>query len=541
MPRLTRNIIYNLIGQGLLLVLGFVAVKYVFKELGEDALGIIYFTLMMNAVLVGVLDLGIFATTVREISAHFNDEPGYIGELIRTASLFCWSAYVLLAVAVYFGAPLLVEKWIYLKTIDSGTATQVLQVLGIGALIAFPRSLYSSLFRGLQRMEFNNIIDVGTTALQQLGVIMILAFGGKLLPVAYWLSASFGLGMLCYVLCAHRFFPWWTFVPCFFTGVVRRNLRYSSNMMSISFLAMVQMQADKVIMSKLLPIGLLGYYGFAYSAVSRATLLTSAIAQAAFPSFSSLFRTRGRDCMMPQYRKLQDLVCFGSVPLFAAIPFAAIPVFGFVFDPYVAKMLLLPITFLAIGFYMNGTLNVPYVFSLAVGRPDISVRSNFYALFIVLPVTGILIYYFGLAGASFSWVFYHVFGYSYAVPRICSECLEIPVSEWYWHVFKIALLACLTYGLAWLIFELLEAHSILYAGLSYTGASIIFLAGSFFMMGSELRETLVEGLHALKMRVAHLISHWSELYPVSLRKSRNVANPSAHPRVDTEVKRGWDE
>jgi O-antigen/teichoic acid export membrane protein len=240
MPRLTRNIIYNLIGQGLLLVLGFVAVKYVFKELGEDALGIIYFTLMMNAVLVGVLDLGIFTTTVREVSVHFNDEPGYIGELIRTASLFCWSAYVLLAVAVYFGAPLLVEKWIYLKTMDPGTATHVMRVLGIGALIAFPRSLYTSLFRGLQRMEFNNIIDVGTTALQQLGVIVILAFGGKLflafggklLPVVYWLAASFGLGMLCYVLCAQRFFPWSALVPGFFTAVVRRNLRYSSNLIN---------------------------------------------------------------------------------------------------------------------------------------------------------------------------------------------------------------------------------------------------------------------------------------------------------------------
>jgi len=491
MTILSKNIIYNLFGQGLLLILGFVAVKYVFKELGEDALGIIYFTLMMNGVLVAVLDMGICSTTVREVSAHFHDERGYIVDLIRTASLFYWGAYVLLAVVVYFGAPFLVEKWIKLETMNFGIATHVLRVLGIAVLVALPRSLYSSLFRGLQRMEFNNIIDVTTSALQQFGIILILALGGGLLPVVYWLAASFGLGMLCYLLVAGLFFPWRALVPGFSTSVVRRNLRYSSNMMSVSLLAMVHTQSDKVIVSKLLPIGALGYYGFAYSAVSKATLLTSAVAQAAFPSFSSLYRTGGRASMMWQYRKLQDLICFGTVPLFAAIPFAVLPVFGFVFNPDVAMMLLLPLTFLTIGFYMNGTLNVPYVFSLAVGKPEISARSNFYALFIVLPVAGVLVYFFGLAGAGFSWVFYHMFAYSYAVPRICLECLEISVGEWYAPVLKIAALIGGTYGVAWGLVASIGVYTLQALGLAYVAASFAFLIGAFWMISGELRETLL--------------------------------------------------
>src|SRR4030042_4854505 len=131
MSRLSKNIIYNLFGQGLLLILGFVAVKYVFKQLGEEALGIIYFTLAANAILCAVLEMGICSTTVREVSAHFDDEPDYIHNLIRTASLFYWLAYVLLAVVIYFGSPILVDKWINLKTMDVATATQVLRILGI--------------------------------------------------------------------------------------------------------------------------------------------------------------------------------------------------------------------------------------------------------------------------------------------------------------------------------------------------------------------------------------------------------------------------
>lgn len=212
--------------------------------------------------------------------------------------------------------------------------------------------------------------------------------------------------------------------------------------------------------------------------------------------------------MMSQYRKLQDLLCFGTVPIFGIIPFAVLPVFGFVFNPDVAKMLLLPITFLALGFYMNGALNVPYIFSLAVGKPEISSKSNFLALFIVLPVTALLIYLFGLIGAGFSWVFYHLFAYSYAVPRICSECLNISVWKWYLHVFKIFLLISMTYGLAWAINEFIGSHSILSLTLAYTVGFIAFLIGAYFMIGDELKKTLLQLPRTLKTKIAGGFSKW---------------------------------
>ncbi len=503
--RLSKNIVYNFFGQGLLLLLGFVAVKYVFKQLGEDALGIIYFTLTMNSVLCTVLELGISTTTVREVSAHFNDEPEYIRDLIRTASLFYWGGFLLLAVVVYFGAPFLVEKWINLESMDTATATLVLQIMGISALVGLPRTLYMSLFRGLQRMEFNNIIDVAATALQQFGIILILVMGGALLHVVYWIAASFGICILFYVLAVQRFFSWRALVPAYCPSVVRRNIRYSSSMTSISLFSMVHLQADKLIVSKLLPIGLFGYYGFASSVISKSRFLTSAVSLAAFPSFSSLFKEGDRATMMSQYRKLHDFLCFGTVFVFAAIPFATLPLFGYLFNPEVAETLLLPVTFLTIGYYMNATLYVPYVFSLAVGKPGISARSNFYALFVVLPVTAALIYHFGLAGAGFSWVFYHLFAYSYAIPRICSQCLEIPAGQWYLHVFKILGLIGATYGIAWLFVASGGTYSVPVLAVAYAAASLAFLVCSYLMIGGELRVTLLRLSQVLRMRRAEIV------------------------------------
>jgi len=501
MSRLTKNIIYNLLGQGLVLILGFVAVKYVFKQLGGDALGIIYFALSVNAVLCAIFGMGISSTTVREVSAYFDDEPEYVCNLIRTFSFFYWFVYVLLAVIIYFGAPILVDKWINLKTMDVAMATQMLRILAISALLALPKSLYVSLFRGLQRMEFNNFIEVLSSGLRQFGIIVILAFGGGLLLVTYWIAFSFAIGVLFYILAARRFFPWQSFLPFYHPQVVKRNLKYSSHMASISLLAIIQTQSDKLIVSKLMPVSLLGFYSFAYSIVSKATILTSAVADAAFPSFSSLFKANQRDIMMAQYRKLQDLICFGMVPLLAVIPFVALPLFSFIFNPEAAKMLLLPVTFFSLGFYMNGTLNIPYVFSLAVGKPEISVKANFLALFIVLPVTVLLIYFFGLTGAAFSWIFYHLFSYSYAVPRFCRECLKISVQEWYLHILRILILVILTYGVGWVLIEFIGSYSILSLILAYAGATLIFLTCTYFVINNELRNTLLQFLRGFKIKI----------------------------------------
>jgi O-antigen/teichoic acid export membrane protein len=261
-------------------------------------------------------------------------------------------------------------------------------------------------------------------------------------------------------------------------------------MAAISLLSMIHQQADKAVVSKLLTVGTFGYYGLAYGAVAKGQFLTMSAAQAALPSLSALFKAGKREELLAQYRKLQDLICFSTVPVFAAFPFAAIPLFTFVLNPHAARMLLTPITFLCLGFYMNGTLNAPFMFTLAVGRPDIAARVNFYALFAVLPVTVLLVKFFGLPGAGFSWVFYHLFAYAIMMPPTCSECLDMPVWKWYLHLFRIFALAALTYGGAWLIITFVGSSSILSLALGYVFASIAFVAAAYRLIGDELRETL---------------------------------------------------
>lgn len=491
MNRLSKNLIFNVAGQGTVLVLSLIAVKLIFKQLGDDVFGILYFNITMATVVTAVLELGVLATTTREVSLHSDSEPTYITGLIRTASLLYWSFSLLIAGAVFITAPILVRHWIILRTTDAGTASTMIRILSISTMTVLPRSLYTSLFRGRQRMAINNIIDIITTTAQQLGILVVLKLGAGVFAVSGWISASMILSLVAYLIVAGRIFGPHALVPGFDMAVVRRNASYTRLMLANSLLSLVHTQADKVIVSKLLPVGEFGFYGFASATVGRVTFVATAIGQAAFPSFSTLFASGDHHALIRQFRKLQDLVCFITAPLFAAVCFAALPVYGYLFNTSVATRLLLPTTLLALGFYMNSVLNQPFMLSFAVGKPQIIVKANVLALFVVLPVTALLIVSYGITGAALSWVFYNLFAYVYIVPKICRETLRIPVWSWYKQVLKSASLAFIAYGLAWELSRSGGSSSLPALFLGYVAASVVFMAAAYLLIGHDLRDTIL--------------------------------------------------
>lgn len=504
MSRLKKNIQYNIIGQLSILILGLVAVKSIFGNLGADVLGIIYFTATTNALFLVILDFGISATANREVSAHFKDESDYIHDLIRTGSLFYWGAFALVGIAVYFMAPIFVEKWINLKTLEAATAVNILRVLGITALCALPESLYFNLIKGLQRMEYSNIINVLFAALRQAGTILILNFGGNVYHVVFLYAVSYCLPILAYLIVLTKFFHLRAFLPGYSSKVLKKNLGFASKLTLQTIFLAIYNQFDKLIISKLMPIGLLGCYSFAQSNVRKATIIQSAIETAAYPSFCALFARGDRKRLMSQYRRLQDLVCFVNAPLLALISFAIFPVLSYTFNEDIAKQLLLPTILVCIGFYISATLRLPQQLAVAMGRPEIEMKTNGYSLIIMLPLTALLIYFWGLTGVGVAFILRRLYHYVFAVPKYCSECLRIPALEWYGHVLKFFILLSLTYGVPWLILRMVNQYSIPSLVITYMGATFCFLAGSYKLISDELKKTIMNYFRVVKLRIVRV-------------------------------------
>lgn len=497
MSRLSKNIFYNLSGNVLLLALGFVSIRYIFRSLGEDALGIISFTILINTLIRMFLQKGVSSTIVREVSANYKVNQNYLIRVSQTFSVVYWVIFFVSAVAIYFTAPFIVKNWIILKSMDENIATSVFRVLGIASLVALPVSFYSSLLNGIQRMEFINFTDVFTTALQQFGAILILQFQGSLFAVVNWYAGCYLLRVLLYFSFSSKFFSLKAMQPLLSFNVLKNSWDFMSRMLFISVVSPLRTQIDKLILSKILPIGVLGYYSIAWNNISRGQLLTRSISSAAFPLFSSLYKTGNMSDLRSHYDRLQHLICIVILPIFAFIPYAALPLFSFVLNEQAAHTLLLPVFFLSLGFFLNGTLNIPHIVTLAMGKPGILAKQNLYSFFFVVPITVPLIYFGKLNGAGLAWIVNQLFIYLYFVPRFCKECITISVWHWYKPILKILFLTTISYGIGGFVLMKTKSTSLSHLAVSYAVASLFYLVGAWFIMGEELKIWIIQKYHLL--------------------------------------------
>lgn len=488
--KVTRNSLYNLFGQSAMLLVGFLAARVLFRGLGEDAFGLILFATTLNAVLSNLLDLGLMATTVRAIAVHRRDAR-YLSAYVRTVTTLYWSTYAVLVCGAYLAAPIIVTHWIHLSTLPPETARVALWLLLTGAFSSVLRNLYSGIFRGLQRMEFNNLIDVGMNVLQQAGAIVLLLLGEGLMAVAVWMLFTYLLAVLTYVLCLTRFFPLPAFVPGYEPAIVRDQWRYTASIAGSTVLSTAFVQSDKLVVSKLLPLSAFGYYAFAWASVWRVAALGTVVSQAAFPSLAALLQAGAVERAVRQFRNLQDIVCYATAVPVAALAFGSLPLFRYLFGLHVAESLLLPVLLLSIASYMQATLIMVITVAGAGGRPDLLTRLNLIAVFTFLPALVLLVAMFGLTGAGLAWIAYYGLAYSYLVPRVCRHCLGVSAGSWYRQVGQALAVGTVTYGAGWVVCYALFRTEPSYWVLSFVLATAAFALLAAVTVGRSLATSLL--------------------------------------------------
>ena len=137
---LRRNITANMFGQGILMILSLVSTRLIFKGLGPDVLGVIYFSMTVTSVVIIMADMGVSHTITREIAANRYRDAGYVTALIGSTSVLAWSAYLLFTLVVIIAAPLLVNHWLQISKIEPSTILSF-QIISASLLLAIPKTM----------------------------------------------------------------------------------------------------------------------------------------------------------------------------------------------------------------------------------------------------------------------------------------------------------------------------------------------------------------------------------------------------------------
>jgi len=265
----------------------------------------------------------------------------------------------------------------------------------------------------------------------------------------------------------------------------------------ITLLALLLTQVDKILLSRLLPLDLFGYYTLAGAAAGSLTLIVSPVATAFYPRFNQFVALGDADGLRAAYHQSSQLVSVMVGSVAAVLVVMTQPILlAWTGDPELARQVAPTLSVLGLGTLMNCLMWIPYQLQLAHGWTSLAIATNTIAVVLLVPALLVVVPTHGMPGAAWIWVLlnagYLVFGVQLMHRRI------LPSDLWTWYLKDVGAplgAAFLTTGLSSLILPahsgrvelvlMLAATLVVSLGVSAAAAPDIRRLGVRFMGGSN--------------------------------------------------------
>jgi O-antigen/teichoic acid export membrane protein len=404
-----RNIVANMTARAWGVISVYLFVPLYLKFLGIEAYGLVGF----YSTLLGVLafaDMGFTATLNREMArlAVFKDSGGEMRDLLRTyESTYCCISS-LLAVTICALATLISEHWLRSKVLHPREMAGAIRIMGVAIAFQLPSGLYIGGLMGLQRQVRANSIQIAWGVFRGLGAVLVL-----------WLLSPTILGFALWQLLSNAIYCFaarlglWRALPAgpnqrrphFEWRVFHETWRYAAGMAGIAIVATLLTQTDKLVVSKLLPLEMLGYYTLATALATAPLTLAGPIASAVYPRLTGFVASEDSKGLILLYQRTSELVAVAAVPVGLTVAlFAGGCIYAWTGSTLIAHRAAPAASLLVGGQMMQALTVVPFYLALAHGNVRLNLQIGIASVVLVTPLLVVLIMKYGVMGGGLSWL-----------------------------------------------------------------------------------------------------------------------------------------
>lgn len=437
---LKRNLIANYLGQGWRAIMALAFVPLYVKYLSVEAYGLIGIFAILQAWL-GLLDLGLRPALLLEMARYTGGayHVQRIWNLLRSIEIVALAVAVVVVVVVWSVSQWLATDWVQAGQLSRTTVAQAFTLMGVVAGLQFIESVYTGSLAGLQRQVLQNVILAIAATLRGLGAVGVLVWVSPTLQAFFiWQALVSVLSMAGFVFAVYRVLP----VPprpARFTGAALLDVwRFAAGMTGITLLALLLTQVDKMLLSRLLPLEMFGYYTLASVVAGGLYMFTTPIAGAFLPRFTELHTRNDAAALTFAYHLSSQLVTvlMGSAAA-VLIVFAERILLLWTADTVLAKEVAPLMRVLALGTLLHGLMWIPYQMQLAYGWTSLAIRTNIIAVSVLVPAILWLVPLYGAMSAAWIWVAlnsaYVLIGVHFMYRRI------LKTEKWEWYHTDVAL------------------------------------------------------------------------------------------------------
>ncbi|MCI2425054.1 flippase [Candidatus Acetothermia bacterium] len=425
---LARNTLFNLIGQGLPLVVAIVTMPLIIQGLGTERFGLLALAWVVLGYFV-IFDLGLGRATTKFVAeALGKGEEEQVPRLVWTAVTIQVFFGLLGAIVLASITPLLVERILNIPPALIKEAKDTFYLLSLSIPVVLVSSSFRGVLEAIQRFDLVNIVRVPSSTLTFLLPLVGLFLGFNLPGIVSLILAVRLTELTVFVVMSIRIAPRLKRYSSSF-ALLSRLFSFGGWMMVSSIVGPILVHLDRFLIASLMSMAALAYYSAPYEAVTRLWVISTSLAMTLFPAFSSLEGVRDRQKLGILFARAVKYILLVIGPIVLIIGLFAEDILQAWLGADFAVKSTVVLQVFALGVLISSLAWIPCVLLQGAGRPDIPAKFHLLQLPLYIGIVWFSVNQWGIAGAAWAWTCrvaleaVLLFGASFKVYRLAPRLL----------------------------------------------------------------------------------------------------------------------
>lgn len=398
---LARNVLFNILGQGLPILVAFVAIPYLIHRLGTEKFGVLALAWVVAGYF-NLFDLGLGRAIVRTVVQHIPEKKNTV--LFQAV----WSSFLLTTFLGIAGGCVLFgfSEWFTAKlfSANEGLHDQVVASLQLVA-IAIPFVVSSTIFRGVleafQKFLWINLVQVPMGSLTYLLPLLISLITLELpyiigslvvIRIGQWIGFfALNLRLLSQYPRSYRLD----------LDAVREMLSFGFWISTSNLVQPFLSYVDRFLIGSLISVAAVAHYTAPMEMVLKLWVIPGAVISVIYPTFTAFMQSR--EDLVSLYERSSKFLVIVLLPIcFLLSLFSAEILQLWISQEYAVNSGVI-LHILAIGIFANCLGFIPAAYLQAVGKPSIPAKLHVLEFPIYFGVLFFLLKQYGLPGVAMAW------------------------------------------------------------------------------------------------------------------------------------------
>lgn len=399
---LAKNTFWNVLGQGLPLLVGLVAIPMLVHGLGTDRFGVLAIAWMVIGYF-SIFDFGL-GRALTKLTA----EKLGMGEIKEIPELI-WTALLLMGALGIIGGLVMagISHWLVYSVLNVPVELQK-ETLDAFYLLAWsiPLVIGTVGLRGVleayQRFGLVNAVRIPLGVWTFIGPVVALQYSESLYPVVATLVAGRLVALVVHFgLCFYV-------VPALQKGIAAKRrlifplISFGGWMTLSNIVGPVMVYMDRFLIGAIISMAAVAYYTTPYEVVTKLWMIPIALVGVLFPAFSSTF-VNDKATTVNLFDRGVKYIFIVMFPIMLVIMTFAYDGLELWLGTEFAENGFTILQWLTVGVFVNSLARVPFALIQGAGRPDIIAITHLLELPLYLVLLWWLLKVYGIEGAAAAW------------------------------------------------------------------------------------------------------------------------------------------